>query len=73
MLGGALEARRGRGERTAKAARRLSLGQVAGTAPGPSHSIHKYRFEPTDMPRGESPRSEIQRSNLVWRRQSKRG
>jgi len=24
--------------------------QVDGTAPGPSQSIYKYRFEPTDMP-----------------------
>ena len=62
MLGGALEARRGRGEHTAKGARRLSpccaglkgLGQVDGTAPGPSNRIYKYRFEPTDMPRVES-------------------
>ena len=60
MLGGALEARRGRGEHTAEGARRLSgmaqkrrlerNGQVDGTAPGPSQSIYKYRFEPTDMP-----------------------
>ena len=64
MLGGALEARRGRGEHTAEGARRLSgngwrrsaglktlqLGQVDGTAPGPSNRIYKYRFEPTDMP-----------------------
>ena len=61
MLGGALEARRGRGEHTAEGARRLSgngwrrsaglkNGQVDGTAPGPSQRIYKYRFEPTDMP-----------------------
>ena len=61
MLGGALEARRGRGEHTAEGARRLSGNgwprsaglkgrTVDGTAPGPSQSIYKYRFEPTDMP-----------------------
>ena len=61
MLGGALEARRGRGEHTAEGARRLSghgwrrsaglkNGQVDGTTSGPSQSIYKYRFEPTDMP-----------------------
>ena len=61
MLGGALEARRGRGEHTAEGARRLSgygRRRSAGlktwtggcTAPGPSQSIYKYRFEPTDMP-----------------------
>ena len=46
MLGGALEARRGRGEHTAEKCRLEDLDRWM----APSQSIHKYRFEPTDMP-----------------------